>query len=109
VTVSSKLFNESLFDPSFVFEIFLTSCDIALVSIPNLSIGIGNKLINSHIFYYKNNVPSTYTTCGPIIYELVDGDTAYLSYSSLEFTLFPKSTAYQNTYPHTLRVKPTNY
>jgi hypothetical protein len=93
-----------------VFEIFLTPCQITTAGIPNLSIGIGNKLINpAHdIFYYKNNVPSTYTTCGPIIYELVGGNTAYLSYNSRVFTFWPKSTAYENKYDHRLEVKPTN-
>jgi hypothetical protein len=48
--------------------------------------------------------------CGAIINELVSGDTAYLFYntSSRVFTLWPKSTAYQATHNHTLRIRPTN-
>jgi hypothetical protein len=91
----------------------MTPCQITAEVIPDYSIGIGNKLIASAhaVFYYKNNVPATDTACGPIIYELVGGDTAYLSYNAAArvFTLWPKSTAYQASHPHILRVKPTNY
>ena len=45
VTLTSKLTIESAFSPSIVFEIFLTPCQITTSSVPNLSIGIGNKLI----------------------------------------------------------------
>jgi hypothetical protein len=47
--------------------------------------------------------------CGAIIYELVGGNTAYLTYSGRVFTLFPKTTAYQASHAHILRVKPTNH
>jgi hypothetical protein len=99
VTMSSKLYDESPYSPSFVFEMFLTPCQITTQTIPNLTIGIGNKLINSAhaVFYYKHNISSTYSTCGPIIYELVSGNTAYLFYSSRVFTFWPKSIAYAIT------------
>ena len=113
VTVRSILYTESSFDRSIVFELFLTPCQITTETIPNLSIGIGNKLIQSAhpVFYYTHNVSGTITTCGPIIYELINGDTAYLFYntSTRVFTFWPKSTAYQITQAHTLRLKPTNY
>jgi hypothetical protein len=95
VTVNSKLYNESTFTPSFLTEIFLTPCQIDTVSIPDLSLGIGNKLISSahSVFTYKIG---TTAICGPIIYELVSGDTAYLFYNAVSrvFTFWPKSTAY---------------
>ena len=57
---------------------------------------------------YKNSSAATLTLCGPILYELVSGDTAYLFYNAQVFTFWPKSTAYQINQAHTLRVKPTN-
>ena len=95
MTVNSKLYNESTFTPSFLTEIFLTPCQIDTGSIPNLSLGIGDKLINpAHAaFTYKIG---TVAICGPIIYELINGDTAYLFYNTASrvFTFWPKSTAY---------------
>jgi hypothetical protein len=77
-------------------KLTVVPCAIAIVSIQKVQTGVGSRLTTlAHPLAIYANPESTLALCGAITYQLVNGDTPYLSYDPAlrSFTFTPTSTA----------------
>jgi hypothetical protein len=86
-------------------------CKVNATGISTMYTRIGNKLertFSAHPFTYGEN---TTGICGNTVYELVGGNTPYLTFNAgaRKLTHWPKSTAYQNTRTHTIKSYCANF
>jgi hypothetical protein len=72
-------------------QITVVPCEITAASVPDMSVvpTESNKPVSAHPEFTYTNTESNPTHCGSIAYELVDGNTSYLTYDTTtrEFSL----------------------
>jgi hypothetical protein len=92
-------------------NILVLPCELTTTSITALSTPIGSRMERTFSAHSLAHGENTTTICGSPVYELVGGDTEYLTFtvSRLHFVFFPRTTAYQNAYTHTIRSWCSNF
>ena len=92
-------------------DILVLPCELTTTSITALSTPIGSRMERTFSAHSLAHGENTTTICGSPVYELVGGNTDYLTFTarSLHFLFFPRTTAYQNAYTHTIRSYCSNF
>jgi len=92
-------------------NIVVVPCAITEAAITNMTTAVSVSSTNTHTAFTYTNSESTVAVCGAIVYELVGGNNAYLSYntSTRVRTLLPTSNSLEGSYTHTIKAKAANF
>jgi hypothetical protein len=107
-----KMSNNNSASPTYHYVgITVRPCKLNASGISTMYTPIGSKLeitFSAHTFTYGENSTGI---CGTPVYQLVGGNNAYLTFDvgARKLTFFPKTTAYQNTYTHTIKSWCSNF